>query len=65
MNKLLTRKQLAARLQVSVSTLRYWEKQGKAPPMHQISGRTVRYDEDEVEQWIKQTRQPEPEKPAQ
>lgn len=49
---LLTPSEAAAWLNVSVATLRGWRKQGKGPPVVQLSRRTYRYSEDVIREYI-------------
>ncbi|MCM3425583.1 helix-turn-helix domain-containing protein [Bacillus paralicheniformis] len=53
MEKLLTPKQLSEILQVSIETLRRWRKEGM--PYKQI-GRSVRFNQEEVEKWIEENK---------
>lgn len=52
MPRLLTIREVAAQLQVSLSTLRGWRKQGKGPPVVQLGPSTFRYTEEEVQKFI-------------
>jgi len=52
--KLLTTKQAAERLQVSMGTLRNWRRAGKGPACSRLGPATYRYDEQEVDRFINQ-----------
>jgi predicted site-specific integrase-resolvase len=52
MTKLLTPKEAAAQLRVSMSTLRGWRKKGDGPPVVKLSPGTYRYREEEIEKFI-------------
>ena len=51
MDKLLTVKQTAERLQVNHNTLQVWRNNGKGPAYIKIGG-LVRYRESDVEAWL-------------
>ncbi len=55
MQTMLTTKEAAERLRVSVRTLMKWRKLGKGPPAHKTE-RKLLYDPDEVQGWLR--RQP-------
>ena len=52
MMKLLTPKEAAAQLRVSMSTLRHWRKHGKGPPVVQVGPSSYRYSVETVERYI-------------
>ena len=52
MTKLLTAKEVAAQLRVSLSTLRGWRKKGQGPPVVALGPGTYRYSEEEIEKFI-------------
>lgn len=52
---LLTPREAAAWLKVSVATLRGWRKLGKGPTVVRLSRRTYRYTEDCIRQYIETT----------
>ena len=52
MTRLLTPKETAAQLRVSMSTLRGWRKAGKGPPVVKLGPGSFRYSEEELEQFI-------------
>ena len=54
MDKLLTFQQLSEKLQLSRSTIDRWRKEGL--PYSKL-GRSLRFDENEVDEWIKQNKQ--------
>ncbi|GAA1412094.1 hypothetical protein AUR04nite_00010 [Glutamicibacter uratoxydans] len=54
MTSLLTRKQVAEMLGVSVRWLE--ENRADGPPYYQLGDRTVRYDEADVLNWLRQRR---------
>lgn len=49
--RLLTLEDVAARLGISPSTLRWWRHRGEGPPSIRL-GRHVRYPEDALEAWL-------------
>jgi len=49
--KLLTRKQVADRIGVTVRTIDKWRKEGKAPPFFKFNG-SIRCREDDLDEWI-------------
>jgi predicted site-specific integrase-resolvase len=52
MQMMLTSKEAAERLRVSIRTLMKWRKLGKGPPAHKAE-RKLLYDPDEVQAWIR------------
>ena len=52
MTKLLTPKETAAQLRISMSTLRGWKKQGKGPRPIILGPATIRYSEEELHEYI-------------
>ena len=50
--KLLTTKEAAAQLRISMSTLRGWKKQGKGPRAIVLGPGTIRYSEEELHEYI-------------
>lgn len=54
---LINEKELAARLGVSVATVRHWRYSLQGPPVRKIV-RSVRYSVAEVEQWIEDQTEP-------
>lgn len=56
MRPLLTTKQAADQLQISPRTLERWRIYGAGPAYIKISSR-VRYDPDDLDAWIQETRQ--------
>ena len=50
--KLLTTKQVAEQLQVSMSTVRNWRKQRKGPRAIVLGAGTIRYSEEELHEYI-------------
>ena len=52
MTQLLTAKEAAARLRISMSTLRNWRKQGKGPRIIKLGPSTYRYSEDELKEYV-------------
>ena len=52
MTTLMTPKEAAAMLRVSISTLRSWRKAGKGPPVVQLGPGSYRYSMDAVEKYI-------------
>ncbi len=56
MQVMMTTKEAAERLRVSVRTLMQWRKLGKGPPAHKTE-RKLLYDPEEVQAWLR--RQPE------
>lgn len=52
MQELLTPREAAQKLRVSVATLRGWRKQGKGPAVVRLSRRTYRYSEDCIQEYI-------------
>lgn len=59
---LMTPKEAAAMLRVSISTLRGWRKAGKGPPVARLGPGSYRYSMDSIEKYIK-SRTSEPELP--
>lgn len=59
-DKLLTPREAAAKLQVSVATLRGWRRLGKGPAVVRLSARTYRYSEDSLREFIAAVRKAEP-----
>ena len=55
MRELLRTAEVAQRLGKPVETLRYWRWKGEGPPSFKI-GRTVVYDDDELEAWVARQR---------
>lgn len=51
---LLTPRQTTERLGVHVDTLKTWRREHKGPPWIQLDGRQIRYDEDELNQWLQE-----------
>ncbi len=49
---MITEKELAARLSVSLHTVRNWRYTRQGPTPYKIGERAVRYDPDEVEEWM-------------
>lgn len=60
MEKLLTPQETAKVLQVSVATLRDWRRKGKGPAASKISGRTIRYSETVIKDWLESVRRTQP-----
>lgn len=58
--KLLTPREAAAKLQVSLSTLRSWRRLGKGPTVVRLSRRTYRYSEECLKEFIEAVRKTEP-----
>jgi excisionase family DNA binding protein len=58
--KLLTPKEAAAKLRVSMATLRGWRKEGKGPTVVRLSRRTFRYSEEHIKEYIEAVRKAEP-----
>lgn len=58
--KLLTPREAAAKLQVSVATLRGWRRMGKGPAVVRLSRRTYRYSEDGLREFIEAVRKTQP-----
>ena len=58
--KLLTPREAAAKLQVSVATLRWWRRLGKGPTVVRLSRRTYRYSEDSLREFIETVKKAEP-----
>lgn len=58
--RLLTPREAAAKLQVSLSTLRGWRRQGKGPTVVKLSRRTYRYSEECLKEFIEAVRKTEP-----
>jgi len=54
---LLTEKELAERLGVSVGTIRHWRYTLQGPPVRKV-GRSVRYSERECEEWLDEQQEP-------
>ena len=54
---LLTEKELAERLGVSVGTIRHWRYSLQGPPVRKV-GRSVRYSLIEIEQWLDDQQDP-------
>jgi excisionase family DNA binding protein len=52
MTNLLTAKEVAAQLRVSLSTLRGWRKKGHGPRAVKLGPGTYRYSEKEIEKFI-------------
>ena len=55
MGQLLNIEEVAARLNVAVDTLRTWRRRHQGPPSFLIVG-SLRYDEDELNSWIRSER---------
>lgn len=51
----MTTAEVATLLRTPVETVRYWRQVHKGPPSYKF-GRQVRYDVDEVDEWINQQR---------
>jgi len=58
MYELLTAKQLANRLGISMRTLQRWKSAGLLPPAIRLSERTIRWDWPTVVEWLEQKRRP-------
>ena len=54
--KLLTPKETAKILQISMATLRVWRKTGKGPPPVRLSRRTIRYSPESIKEYCEQVR---------
>jgi len=54
---LLTERQLAEKLGVSVGTIRHWRYSLQGPPVRKV-GRSVRYSLIEIEQWLDDQQDP-------
>jgi excisionase family DNA binding protein len=52
MTNLLTPKEAAQRLRLSMSTLRGWRKKGHGPPVVRLGPGTYRYSEEDIQQYI-------------
>ena len=52
MTRLLTPKETAAQLRISLSTLRGWKKQGKGPKPIVLGPATIRYSEEDLHKFI-------------
>ena len=52
MTRLLTPKETAAQLRVSMSTLRGWRKAGKGPPVVKLGPGSFRYSEESIQKFI-------------
>ena len=52
MEKLLTTKQVAERLGVGESTLRYWRHTGRGPRSFTLGARKVAYKEKDLNAWL-------------
>jgi excisionase family DNA binding protein len=52
MTKLLTPKEAAQQLRLSISTLRGWRKKGQGPPVVQLGPGTYRYSEEDIQKYI-------------
>lgn len=50
--RLLTPKECAAQLRVSLSTLRGWRKAGKGPPVVELGPGSFRYSEEALQEFI-------------
>lgn len=59
-DRLLTPKEAAAKLQVSVATLRTWRRLGKGPTVVRLSRKTYRYSEECLKEFIEAVRKTEP-----
>jgi predicted DNA-binding transcriptional regulator AlpA len=53
MTPLLTEKDVARLLAVSIHTMRSWRQRKQGPPWRKLLKGGVRYDQAELEQWIK------------
>jgi excisionase family DNA binding protein len=49
---LLTAKETAAQLKISMSTLRNWRKEGKGPRVIKLGPGTYRYSEEELREYV-------------
>ena len=49
---MLTETELSRRLNVPRATLRTWRHRRVGPPFHRFAGRTIRYDETELDRWL-------------
>ena len=56
-SRLLTERELAEKLGVSVSSVRHWRYSLQGPPVRKV-GRSVRYAEAEVEKWLDEQQDP-------
>lgn len=54
--RFLTTEEVSKILSVSHKTLELWRRLGKGPPWHKL-GRTVRYKESELSEWVRNQRQ--------
>ena len=52
MSELLTARQVAERLNVSVETVLRWHRSGKLPGGYRLSSNVLRFRESEVESWL-------------
>ncbi len=53
MSELLTARQVAELLGVSLWTLRRWTRGGQGPPPHRIGPRAIRYSREDVDTWLR------------
>lgn len=60
LDKLLTPKEAAKWLGVSMATLRGWRREGKGPTAVRLTQRTIRYSEDSLKEFIAAVRKAEP-----
>ncbi|HYT88107.1 MAG TPA: helix-turn-helix domain-containing protein [Gemmataceae bacterium] len=58
MPEMFTVKETAMYLNVPVATLRWWRAQGTGPPAAKL-GKHLRYDKDELDQWIAEQKRKE------
>jgi predicted DNA-binding transcriptional regulator AlpA len=58
-SRLLVTTEAAQRVRKPEATLRWWRHIGEGPPSFKV-GRTVVYDEDELERWIAEQRDKQP-----
>lgn len=52
--KILTTAEAAAYLKVAPGTIENWRVRKVGPPYLRLNGRTVRYRQDELEEWVRQ-----------
>lgn len=60
LDKLLTPKEAAQWLGVSLATLRGWRRVGKGPAAVRLTQRTIRYSEDSLKEFVAAVRKTEP-----
>jgi predicted DNA-binding transcriptional regulator AlpA len=56
-DQVMTQKELADMLKVSVEQLRLWRVRGFGPPMFRVGLQAIRYRRSEVERWITEQEQ--------